>query len=57
MKIKVEVTTAELEEMQCDSAEEFKAQLLHQLDEAVVDDEGGAGADWLCGYTLDVQVV
>ena len=43
--------------MNCKSPEEFKEQLLHQLAEAVCDDEGGAGADWLCSYTLDVKVV
>ena len=57
MKITVEVSANELKEMNCKSPEEFKEQLLHQLAEAVCDDEGGAGADWLCSYTLDVKVV
>lgn len=57
MKIKVEVSKVELEEMNCDSVEEFTQQLRRQLDDAIVDDEGGVGEDWMVEYDLDITVV
>lgn len=56
MKIKIEVTPAELQEMGADSADELKQMLIEQLDEGVVGDDGDAGADWLSSYTVDVVV-
>lgn len=56
MKIKVEVTKAELNEMGCDSPDELKRDLLDQLDNCH-DDEGCSGQEWLCGYTIEVTVV
>ncbi|MDQ1817790.1 hypothetical protein RBA41_31265 [Massilia sp. CCM 9210] len=56
MKITVEVTKAELEEMYCESVEEFAEQLRHQLDDAISDDEGGAG-DWIVEYDLEVTII
>lgn len=57
MKIKVEVSKAELEEMYCDSVEEFTQQLRHQLDDAITDDDGNVGEDWMVEYDLQVTVV
>jgi hypothetical protein len=57
MLIKVEVTDADLEEMLCDSLEEFEERFRHQLDNGVVDDEGGAGADWMSEYQLEIVKV
>lgn len=57
MLIKVEVSQAELAEMYCDSVEEFTEQLCHQLSDAVCDDAGGVGDDWLAAYTLEVVIV
>lgn len=54
MKIKVEVTNAELELMNCDSLKEFEEQLRHQIDKGVVTDDGGIGLDWMCGYELEI---
>ncbi|WP_198173438.1 hypothetical protein [Cupriavidus sp. USMAA2-4] len=56
MRIGVEVTPAELQEMGADSADELKLMLIEQIDEGVVGDDGEAGADWLSGYTVDVFV-
>lgn len=55
MKIKVEVSEQELSEMCCESADEFAEQLRHQLDDAISDDEGGAG-DWMVEYDLEVII-
>ena len=57
MIIKVEVSQAELAEMYCDSVKEFTDQLRHQLNDAVCDDAGGVGEDWMADYTLEVVVV
>lgn len=54
MKIKIEVTAADLEEMGCDSLEEFEQDIRHQLDNGVVTDDGDTGADWLADYELEV---
>lgn len=42
MLIKVEVTDA---------------QFRNQLDNGIVDDEGGVGADWMCDYQLEIVKV
>jgi hypothetical protein len=57
MKIKIEVSKSELDEMGCDSIAEFERGLRHQLDNGVVDDEGGAGADWMADYQLEIVQV
>lgn len=57
MKIKVEVSQAELGEMEFDSVEEFKARMLAQIQDGVVGDDGEAGVDWLVEVDLDVAVV
>jgi len=54
MKIKIEVTDADLDEMGCDSVAEFETAIRQQLDNGVVTDDGGAGEDWMCGYELAV---
>lgn len=54
MKISVEVSDTDLEEMYCDTLEEFEEQLRNQLDNAVVTDDGGTGADWMAEYQLEV---
>jgi len=55
VKITVEVSEQELSEMSCDSVDEFSEQLRHQLDDAISDDEGGAG-DWMVEYDLEVII-
>jgi hypothetical protein len=57
MLIKVEVTNADLEEMLCDSLEEFEEQIRHQLDNGVVTDDGRAGTDWMSEYELEIVKV
>ena len=54
MKITIEVTAADLEEMGCDSLEEFERDIRHQLDNGVVADDGDTGVDWLADYELEV---
>lgn len=56
MKIKVELTEAELKEMMCDSLHEFEEQLRHQIDNGVSDDEGCAGVDWIAEYDLEITL-
>lgn len=56
MKISVEVTKAEMEEMCCSSVSEFEKQFRVQLDEAVFDSDGNAGEDWMVEYDLRVTV-
>ncbi|MBA9846806.1 hypothetical protein [Ralstonia pickettii] len=57
MKIKVEVTRDELEEMDCDSPAEFQAVLRHQIDKGVASDDGEAGVDWMVDYELEIVLV
>lgn len=57
MKIKIEVSDADLEAMLCVSLEEFEQQFRNQLDNGVVTDDGGAGSDWMCDYRLDIVKV
>lgn len=57
MKIKVEVSDADLEAMLCDSLEEFEQEFRSQLDNGVVTDDGGAGSDWMCEYQLEIVKV
>ncbi|WP_171991228.1 hypothetical protein [Pseudomonas oryzihabitans] len=47
MKVRIEVTTDELEEMGCDSVDELAARLREQLDSGIVGEAGEAGSDWL----------
>lgn len=54
MRIKVEVTDADLEEMASDSLEEFEREFRNQLDNGVVTDDGGAGVDWMADYHLEI---
>lgn len=54
MKIRVEVSQSELDEMMCDSVGDFYRLLRKQLDEAIVDEDGGAGVDWMTDYELVV---
>lgn len=53
MKIKVEVTAAELSSMNLDSVDEFSERIRYQLNECV-DPEGEAGVDWMERYELNV---
>lgn len=55
--IRIEVSDAELEEMNCSSAEEFEEQIRDQLDNGVVTSDGGAGSDWMAEYELEVVKV
>lgn len=54
MKIKIEVSPDELEEMGCDSIAEFEQEIRHQLDNGIVTDDGGNGTDWMVDYELEV---
>jgi len=56
MRIHIQVTKAEIKEMDCDSLAEFKERIIHQLDEGIVADDGGAGGDWMVEYQLDVAL-
>lgn len=56
MKVRIEVTTDELEDMGCDSVEELAARLREQLDSGVVGDAGEAGIDWLVSYELTAKL-
>lgn len=56
MKVRIEVTTDELEDMGCDSVEELEARLREQLDSGVVGDAGDAGSDWLVSYELTANL-
>jgi len=57
MKIKIEVTQGDLDEMACDSLAEFEEQIRHQLDDGIVTDDGGSGDDWMVEYELEVTQV
>ncbi|MNG37092.1 hypothetical protein D3C81_2202190 [compost metagenome] len=57
MKIKVEVNDSDLEDMQCDSLDEFEKKFREQLDNGVITDDGGAGFDWMSDYQLEVVKV
>jgi len=54
MIIRIEVSAAELEEMDCNSVEEFEEQIRDQLDNGVVTSDGGTGSEWLAEYELEV---
>ena len=54
MKIKIEVSKSELDEMGCDSVAEFERGIRHQLDNGIIDDEGGSGTDWMAEYALEI---
>jgi hypothetical protein len=43
MIIRIEVTDADLMQMECDSLDEFEEQIRNQLDNGVVTSDGGAG--------------
>lgn len=57
MKIRIEVTDAELDEMGCDSLPEFELSMRGQLDDGVITDDGGAGSDWMVDYELEIVKV
>jgi len=54
MIIRIEVSDADLEAMECDSVEEFEEQIRNQLDNGVVTSDGGAGSDWMAEYDLEI---
>lgn len=54
MIIRIEVSDVDLEAMECGSLEEFEEQIRNQLDNGVVTSDGGAGADWMVDYDLEV---
>lgn len=54
MKIRIEVSPVELEEMRCDSIAEFEQEIRYQLDNGIVTDDGGNGTDWMVDYQLEV---
>jgi hypothetical protein len=54
MIIRIEVSAADLEAMECDSIDEFEEQIRNQLDNGVVTSDGGAGADWMSEYDLEI---
>lgn len=54
MKIKVEVTRDELDEMGCDSPAEFQELFRHQIDNGVASNDGEAGVDWMVEYELEI---
>lgn len=57
MKIRVEVTQADLDEVLADDLPDFERMLRHQLDEAISTDDGGNGRDWLPEYELQIHLV
>ncbi|MFM0616194.1 hypothetical protein PQR37_19195 [Paraburkholderia nemoris] len=57
MIIRIEVSDAELEEMECTSLDEFEEQIRNLLDNGVVTSDGGAGSDWMAEYELEVVKV
>lgn len=57
MKIRVEVTQAELDEALADDLKDFVKMLRSQLDDAIVTDDGGNGLDWMPSYELEVHLV
>lgn len=57
MKIRIEVSPDEMDEMGCDSIAEFEQEIRHQLDNGVVTDDGGNGTDWMVGYELEIVQV
>jgi len=52
--IRIKVSDAELEEMDCSSVEEFEEQIRDQLDNGVVTSDGGTGSEWMAEYELEV---
>ncbi len=56
MKVPIEVTVDELEDMGCDSVEELAARLREQLDSGIVGEAGEAGSDWLVSYELTAKL-
>lgn len=56
MKISVEVSKAELDEMMV-TPDELKAALIEQLDRGVTTDDGGGSVDDLPSYTIIVTVI
>ncbi|RAU36383.1 hypothetical protein [Pseudomonas sp. RIT411] len=56
MKVRIEVTTDELEDMGCDSVDELAARLREQLDSGIVGEAGEAGSDWLVSYELTAEL-
>jgi len=56
MKVRIEVTTDELEDMGCDSVDELAARLREQLDSGIVGEAGEAGSDWLVSYELTAKL-
>jgi hypothetical protein len=57
MKIKIELSSDELAEMQFESIEEFMNQMVYQLNDAVLTLNGNAGADWMVDYQFDAEIV
>jgi hypothetical protein len=57
MKIKIEVTADDLEQMNCETLAEFEDGIRHQLDNGVVTNDGGAGVDWMANYELEIVQV
>lgn len=57
MIIRIELSEAELEEMDCSSVEEFEEQIRDQLDNGVVTIDGGIGSEWMAEYELQVVTV
>ncbi|WP_429482360.1 hypothetical protein [Paraburkholderia youngii] len=48
------MSDADLEAMECESLEEFEEKIRDQLDNGVVTSDGGAGADWMAEYDLEI---
>jgi len=55
--IRIEVSNADIVEMEFDSLDEFEERICEQMDYGVVTSGGGAGADWMVGYELEVEKV
>jgi hypothetical protein len=52
--IRIEVSDAELEEMDCSSVEEFEEQIRDQLDNGVVTSDCCTVTEWMAEYELEV---
>lgn len=57
MKVRVELTAAELAETGCDSVAEFEAGFFRQLNDGIIGDAGEVGEDWLPGFTVEIVLV
>lgn len=56
MKITVEATPAEMQEMGADTPDELKQMLLEQLNEGALGRDGEVGEDWIAPFSLEIVI-